>query len=159
MARITRDKQIWHGDEQGKCTEVRQRTNKAEYSNTRRMCPLLAALDLILKLQEVGQPNNIQMEVMDQLRGVDVDLKQLASWASRMLMENGVERGRDRRDLDGLDPELLSYIGLSKNTFSKAQKANREEPLVHFYVFVLFLISLLAVSKYALVFWKGGARE
>lgn len=76
-----------------------------------------------------------------------------------MLMENGVERGRDTRDLDGLDPELLSYIGLSKNTFSKAQKANREEPLVHFYVFVLFLISLLAVSKYALVFWKGGARE
>lgn len=119
-----------HGDEQGRCTGVRERTEKAEYSNTRRMCPPLAALDLTLKLQEVGKTDNFQMEVMDRLRGTDVDLKQLAGWASRMLMEYGAERGRDMREMDGLDPDLLSYIGLSINTFSKAHEAIQEESLV-----------------------------
>lgn len=70
------------------------------------------------------------MEVMERIRDADFDLTQLASWASKMLLEFGAERGMDRKALNRLNPEFLSYIRLSRNTFSRSQKAIQEEPMV-----------------------------
>lgn len=97
------------------------------------MYPPLNALDLTLKLHEVGQPDTLQMEVTECLRDANFDLNQLAGWASRALLEFGIEKEKDRRALNRLDQELLSYIGLSRMTFFIAQEANKEEMLMGFY--------------------------
>lgn len=74
LARITKGKHMIHLDEQSRCREVSHRIDKAEYGNARRMCPSLDALDLTLKLQEVRQPDILQMAVMECLRDANFDL-------------------------------------------------------------------------------------
>lgn len=72
------------------------------------MSPQLNALDFTLKLQKIRQPGIFQMAVMELLRNSNFDLNQLMGWASKVLMELGSKKDKERKAMDGLDLELLS---------------------------------------------------
>lgn len=54
----------------------------------------------------------------------------MAGWASRVITELGHKKDKERRAFDGLDPKLLSNIGLGRMTFSKAKEGMQEVGLV-----------------------------
>lgn len=90
-----------------------------EYSKYKEMCPELNALELILKQQEVCRDDTLRSVVMNKVREPYFDLKQLMEWAAGFLKEFGVKKGLERQAMDGLDPELLSNIGLGSLMFIK----------------------------------------
>lgn len=68
--------------------------------------------------------------MMERLRKPDFDITQLASWATKISMELGSKKDKERRAFDGLDPELLSYIGLGRIKFSKAHGSLQDSELI-----------------------------
>lgn len=99
-----------------------ERNEVAEYNNTKKMCPQLDALELSLKLQEIGHSGMLQSDVMEQLSNSNFDLNQLVGWASKVLLELRSKKDKERRAMDELDPYFLSYIGLGRMTFARARE-------------------------------------
>lgn len=55
--------------------------------------------------------------MIEKFRNSNFGLRYLTKWASDMLIEFGSKKDKVRRAFDGLDPELLSYVGLGSNPF------------------------------------------
>lgn len=81
------------------------------------MCPELTLLEITLKRQEIGIQRTLQSLVMDKFQNPNFGLRHLTEWATDILHEFGTNQNRIRRDCDGLDPELLSYVELGSNPF------------------------------------------
>lgn len=124
---ITRGKEVATGVEEGSLKEIMGKYAEDEYGNTIMMCPQLDALELTLKLHEIGQNGLLQSAVIEQISKSNFKIHQLADWASNVLLELGSKKDKERRTMDGLDPNLISYIGLSRMTFAKARESIQED--------------------------------
>lgn len=49
---------------------------------------------------------------MEKFRDTNFDLSQLTLWAAEIIKAFGTKKDREHREFDGLDSELLSYVGL-----------------------------------------------
>lgn len=59
---------------------------------------------------------------MDKYKDSSIDLEYLAIWAAEVIKEVAVKKDLVRRSFKGLDPDLLSYVGLGTNTFNRLQE-------------------------------------
>lgn len=94
------------------------------------MCPQLSALDLSLKLQEIYCIEPLNATVMERLSKPDFNINQLAGWATKIIMKLGFRKDKERRTFDGLDPELLSYIGLGRKSITMAHESLQKTELI-----------------------------
>lgn len=63
---------------------------------------------------------------MEQISKSNFEINQLADWASNVMLELGSKKDKKRRAMDALDPDLLSYIELSRMTIAKAREDIQE---------------------------------
>lgn len=68
--------------------------------------------------------------MMERLRKTYFDMDQMAGWASKIIMELGSKNDKERRALDGLEPEFLSYIGLGRAAFSRPHVEDEKDIIV-----------------------------
>lgn len=115
--------------QRGNC-EAMQENTILEYCNTKEMCPELQSLDISLKLQEIESPDTLQNIVLEHFRDSILNTRQLASWAYNFLQELGARKDEVIRSFDGLDPNLLSYVGLGRRKFSRLQEDRGSHPIL-----------------------------
>lgn len=52
-------------------------------------------------------------------RDPDFDLKQLRIWVAGIIQAFGLKKDKERRSLDGFNPDLLSYVRLGSSPFTR----------------------------------------
>lgn len=100
-----------------------------EYNSVRHMCPELDSFDMTLQQLETCHMDTLQSMVIEQFKQPDFKMQKLAKWATTLITRIGCKKGNERKALEGLDPDLLEFIGLGRKTFSK-WKVNSEETKV-----------------------------
>lgn len=100
----------------------KQTYTEKEYLKYKEMCPELNSLETTFLRQDVCEVDTLRSAVMEKFRDPRFGTFQLTEWAATVLKEFGVKKDRERRAFDGLDPDLISYIGLGGLTFIKPQE-------------------------------------
>lgn len=83
------------------------------------MCLELETLFITLKRQKLEYSNTLVPLVEEKSRESDFDLSQMAKWVAGLAKAFGLKKDVERKELDGLNLEYLSYIGLGNLTFAK----------------------------------------
>lgn len=65
--------------------------------------------------------------VIEKTRALDFDVGQLASWATGLVQAFGLKKDEEKRSLDGLSLDYLSYIGLSSLPIARPKAIFDEE--------------------------------
>lgn len=102
----------------GRCNR-RQDSSTMEFGSALEMCHELASLKTTLKRQSLGNSETLQEIVVGKLKDSNLNIISLANWAAETLKEIALKKDHDRRGMDGLDPDLLSYVGLGSLTYCK----------------------------------------
>lgn len=87
------------------------------------MCPEIALLNIKLKRQALGNTETLQEIMMDKFKDSNIYLEYLAIWAEKVIKKVAVKKDLVRRSLMGLNPDLLSYVGLGPNHLIDFKKA------------------------------------
>lgn len=100
-------------------SDLRRDSTKMEFGSALEMCHELASLQTTLKRQSLGSSEILQDLAVGKLKDSNLSLLSLANWAAETLKEIAVKKDFDRRGLEGLDPDLLSYVGLGSLTYCR----------------------------------------
>lgn len=90
-----------------------------EFWNLVGMCPELESLFLTLKKQDLDYSQTLAPLVIEKAKAPGFNLREMVDWASELIQAYGLKKDEEKRSLDGLSLEYLTYIGLGNCPITK----------------------------------------
>lgn len=97
------------------------------------MCPALESLFTTLKRQDLDYLEILAPLVIEKARALRFDLRQMVDWAAGLIRAYGLKKDEERKSLDGLSLEYLSYVGLGSRPITNPKRlfSNEQSYMSH----------------------------
>lgn len=95
---------------------------KREYENVVGICYELSSLYYTLKMLDSRYGEALQPIVVNKIKSPNFDLGHLTKWAVDLVKEISMFKSLERQSFNGLSPDVLTFVGLDCQAYSKASR-------------------------------------